>query len=204
MSIAIGEARPAGGLCTSLQVFVCDLHGSARIASEECFSGAPEWQCHHTRPRCDASVADLVQLCLLCRMLNAKVIFEIGTLQGYTTLHFALNSAPDAEVFSLDLPPEGGSTRAFRTTGIDEHLIHKLGTKRQYVFDGLPAAQKIHCLYGDSATFDYAQFADKVDLFFIDGAHSNGVSKWLQQFAQNHDHDVYAIPGGSLAFMVVR
>jgi Methyltransferase domain len=178
-------------------------------------------------------LADLVQLCLLCRLLNAKVIFEIGTLQGYTTLHFALNSAPEAEVYSLDLPPEGGSEPALRTTIIDESLIHKLGTKRRYVFDGLPAAQKIHCLYGDSATFDYSPFAGKVDLFFIDGAHSyeyvrsdtmnafkcchpgsviawhdfgrlgvNGVSKWLQELS--HKHELYAIPGGSLAFMVVR
>jgi len=178
-------------------------------------------------------LADLVQLCLLCRLLDAKVIFEIGTLQGYTTLHFALNSRPDGEVYSLDLPPEGGSAPALRTTVIDERLIHKLGTKRQYVFDGLPAAQKIHCLYGDSATFDYTPFAGKVDLFFIDGAHSydyvrsdtmnalkcchpgsviawhdfgrfgvNGVSKWLWELSQKHE--VYSIPGGSLAFMVVR
>jgi hypothetical protein len=47
-------------------------------------------------------LADLVQLCLLCRLLDAKVIFEIGT-KGYTTLHFALNSASDAEV-SIYLP----------------------------------------------------------------------------------------------------
>jgi hypothetical protein len=178
-------------------------------------------------------LADLVQLCLLCRLLNAKVIFEIGTLQGYTTLHFALNSAEEAEVYSLDLPPEGGSAPALRTTVIDESLIHKLGTKRRYVFDGLPSARKIHCLYGDSATFDYAPYAGKVDLFFIDGAHSyeyvrsdtlnaikcchpgsviawhdfgrfgvNGVSKWLREFSR--EHEVYSIPGGSLAFMLVR
>lgn len=177
-------------------------------------------------------LADLVQLCLLCRLLNAKVVFEIGTLQGYTTLHFALNSADNAQVFSLDLPPDGTLTPALRTTLVDENVANELGKKRKYVFEGLPAERKIKCLYGDSATFDYSPYAGKVDLFFIDGAHSyeyvksdtlnalkcchpgsviawhdfgrfgvNGVSKWLRELGQQHN--VYSIPGGSLAFMLV-
>jgi len=178
-------------------------------------------------------LADIVQLSLLCRLLKPAVVFEIGTLQGYTTLHLAMNSGEDAKVYTLDLPAEGGNAPALRTTVIDEDLIHKLGSKRQYVFDGLPAARNIQCLYGDSATFDYSPFAGKVDLFFIDGAHSyeyvrsdtlnalkcchpgsviawhdfgrygvNGVSKWLWEFSR--EREVYSIPGGSLAFMVVR
>jgi predicted O-methyltransferase YrrM len=177
-------------------------------------------------------LADLVQLCLLCRLLNAKIVFEIGTLQGYTRLHLALNSGSDAEVYTLDLPPEGGETPALRTTVVDESVIRMLGAKRRYAFEGLPAARKIHCLYGDSAAFDYGPFVGKVDLFFIDGAHSyeyvrsdtmntlkcchpGSVIAWhdFGRFGVNgvsrwlrefsRDHVVYSIPGGSLAFMVI-
>src|SRR5947207_15586883 len=42
------------------------------------------------------SAADIVSLCMVARMLRPKRIFEIGTLNGYTALHFAAN-APDAE-----------------------------------------------------------------------------------------------------------
>jgi predicted O-methyltransferase YrrM len=177
-------------------------------------------------------LADLVQLCLLCRLINAKVVFEIGTLQGYTTLHFALNSTEDAQVYTLDLPPEGKDSPLLRTTITDENVMHQVRGKPKYVFDGLPASRKIHCLHGDSAAFDYSPFAGKVDLFFIDGAHSyeyvqsdtlnalkcchpgsviawhdfgrfgvNGVAKWLREFSR--ERQVYSIPGGSLAFMVV-
>src|SRR3712207_5275930 len=48
--------------------------------------------------------ADLVSLCLICRILKPRTIFEIGTFRGYTALHFALNTPDDARVYTLDLP----------------------------------------------------------------------------------------------------
>jgi predicted O-methyltransferase YrrM len=47
---------------------------------------------------------DILSLSILATLSNAKLIFEIGTLDGYTALHFAMNSAPDAMIYSLDLP----------------------------------------------------------------------------------------------------
>src|ERR1044071_1525579 len=46
---------------------------------------------------------DILNLCMLCRGLNAKNIFEIGTFHGYTALHLAMNSPEDAVVYTLDL-----------------------------------------------------------------------------------------------------
>jgi hypothetical protein len=109
---------------------------------------------------------------------------------------------------------------------------HIDAASRDYAFSGTPQAAKITCLWGDSAAFDYTPYHGQVDLFFIDGAHSyeyvrsdtqnalacchagsviawhdfgrvgvNGVSRWLVELAR--DRPVFAIPGGSLAFMVV-
>jgi predicted O-methyltransferase YrrM len=174
--------------------------------------------------------ADLVSLCLLCQILRPRVVFEIGTLRGYTAYHFALNTGPDTEIYTLDLPPDGSARPSLATTVMDEAIIGALN--RRYSFSETPEAGKITCLYGDSAVFDYTPYHARVDLFFIDGSHSyeyvrsdtqqalacchpgsviawhdfgrmgvNGVTRWLVELAR--ERPVYAIPGGSLAFMVV-
>jgi len=173
---------------------------------------------------------DIVSLCMLTRLVKPRVIFEIGTLRGYTTLHFALNAAVDVQVYTLDLPSNGTERPRLATTYIDD--LHIASQKREYLFNGSAVEDTIQCLFGDTATFDFTPYNGKVDLFFIDGAHSyeyvrsdtlnalrcchpgsvvawhdfgrmgvNGVSKWLVEFSK--DHQIYSVPGGSLAFMVV-
>jgi predicted O-methyltransferase YrrM len=177
-------------------------------------------------------IADLVSLCMICRAVKPKVVFEIGTFTGYTALHFALNSPEEARIYTLDLP-KGEVVPKLRTTTVDRQHVKEHAAIPCYIFDQSPAASKITCLAGDSATFDFTPFHHTVDFFFIDGAHSyeyvrsdtlnalqcchpgsviawhdfgrvgvNGVSRWICELSS--DHDIYAIPGGSLAFMVVK
>jgi hypothetical protein len=42
----------------------------------------------------------------------------------------------------------------------------------QPVFAGKPESRKIMQLFSDSASFDFSDFRAKIDLFFVDGAHS--------------------------------
>jgi predicted O-methyltransferase YrrM len=176
---------------------------------------------------------DLMSLCLLCQLVKPKTVFEIGTLRGYTTLHFALNVATDARVLTLDLPIGKPNQPALKTTAVDTRHIEMHGAVRRYCFDGSEVASKITCLFGDSATFDYTPYHGAVDLFFIDGAHSyeyvrsdtmralecchpGSVIAWhdFGRFGVNgvsrwlrefaRDHAVYSVPGGSLAFMRVE
>ena len=51
-----------------------------------------------------SSLADIISLCLICRIIKPNLIFEIGTFQGYTTHHLALNTPENARIFTLDLP----------------------------------------------------------------------------------------------------
>lgn len=177
---------------------------------------------------------DLVNLCVLCRMLNPSVVFEIGTAGGLTSLHFALN-APSARVFTLDLPIDRPVTPELRTTLVDGwHIRGSAQASGRHVFNGRPEAERIECLYGDSATFDYSRWHGTVDLFFIDGAHSyeyvrsdtehalrcvrpGGVIAW-HDFGRagvngvsrvvlelaRAGHRPFAVPGGSVAFMKVE
>lgn len=173
---------------------------------------------------------DLLSLCLLCRAIEPRTIFEIGTFVGYTSYHMALNTPAETRIHTLDLPPADRDT-TLRTTATDHKLIDQdVGPA---VFEGTAASEKIERLYGDSATFDFSEWHDAVDLFFVDGAHSyeyvradtlnalrcvrpggvvvwhdygrleqNGVTRWLHELAR--DHEIFAVPNGSIAYHVVR
>lgn len=171
---------------------------------------------------------DILSLCILCRALDARNIFEIGTFHGYTTLHLAMNSADDAKVYTLDLGPDPAVS--LDLTAVDRQVI----TEREdsCCFRDHAAGTKIRRLFGDSAKFDFSPFAGKIDLFFIDGAHSYeyvkidtqnalkcchpgsaiawhdygrtqfGVTRFLQELAK--EMPVYVVPCGSLAFTILR
>lgn len=181
-----------------------------------------------------AYTADIISLCLICQVMKPKVVFEIGTYRGYTALHFALNTPETARVYTLDLPRDQAVRPRLRTTAIDdEQASFYMRSTERYCFENSPVASKISVLFGDSATFDYSAFHGKIDLFFIDGAHSydyvrsdtlnalecchpgsilvwhdfgkvgtHGVSRWILEMAKSYE--IQSIPGGSLAFMVVK
>lgn len=176
-------------------------------------------------------LVDLVGLCILCRAMQARTIFEIGTLNGYSALHLALNSPDDSTVYTLDLPT-GAPRPSLKVTLSDVAHANRGAATTRYWFSGTEAESKIQTLHGDSATFDFAPWHGKVDLFFIDGAHSyeyvrsdtenalrcvrpggaiawhdfgrrgvNGVSFYLRELAAQ-GRRIYVVPGGSLAYAV--
>jgi Methyltransferase domain len=114
---------------------------------------------------------DAVYLALLSVILKPETIFEIGTYQGESAAIFALNSSLEAKIYTLDLPPGGNVTSTLPTTKIDDFEI-KGAAKSNYFYQSIPGKEKVLQLYGDSAVFNFEPFYKKVDLFFIDGAHS--------------------------------
>jgi hypothetical protein len=206
---------------------VCEVFGidsSVPVVLHES-AASPYWLCPVA-----SFTADLVAMCMLCQILRPKLIFEIGTFHGSGALHWASN-APGAEVYTLDLPPK--SSPALSTTTTDRTYIQEPGNGKRLLFERKPEANRIHCLYGDSASFDYSAFSERVDLFFIDGAHSY---EYVRNDTHNalrcchpgsviawHDYgrvgfngvsrwlhefatqgrEIYRVPGGSLAYMRV-
>ncbi|HMG72605.1 MAG TPA: class I SAM-dependent methyltransferase [Pyrinomonadaceae bacterium] len=173
---------------------------------------------------------DLISLCLITRLTQPKTIFEIGTFEGVSAVHFALNSPSDCRIYTLDLPSDESAAPNLRLTVADEEVIE---VKGKTVFNAYPEeSKKVVELHGDSAFFDFEPYVGKVDLFFVDGSHSyeyvksdsenafrcvrkNGVilwhdygrygphevSKYLHQIAKQKE--IYRLPGGSLAIHVV-
>jgi len=205
---------------------VFDIFPQAQLADISLCNVAGSW--FHKVP---SFAADIVGLCLLCRAIRPKVVFEIGTDTGYTAVHLGLNTPNDCSIFTLDLPRD--VRPILPTTVMDDAIARKHIQRRRYIWEETKIAYKIHTLFGDSAAFDYSPYRDRVDLFFIDGAHSyeyvrsdtlnalecchhgsviawhdfgrvgvNGVTRWLVKFSKQHQ--VYSIPGGSLAFCAIE
>lgn len=120
----------------------------------------------------NVSALELAALGALASRPGVKSIFEIGTFNGLTALNFALNSAADARIFTLDLPPENKGDTSLQAAGGD--LKYIVQERKGWLFHQgrRPEEAKITQLFGDSATFDYAAHRNATDLVFVDGAHS--------------------------------
>jgi len=112
-------------------------------------------------------------LATLVKEVNPQAIFEIGTYNGFTTLHLAINSPESCKIFTLDLPPDYNILKA-KKLSYDDLLVIKLSQKtiNQRFYKKHALEGKITELYGDSATFNFSDYYGKMDVVFIDGNHS--------------------------------
>ncbi|MFN3420404.1 MAG: class I SAM-dependent methyltransferase [Armatimonadota bacterium] len=111
---------------------------------------------------------ELTALAIIFRCLQPKRIVEIGTSEGRTTLNLALNAPPDAEIITVDLPPElTGEHRKYSGPNYRQMNIEEPGA----LFRNHPAASKIKLVFADSTEFDWTPYERSVDFVFIDGAH---------------------------------
>ncbi|MDA0578110.1 MAG: class I SAM-dependent methyltransferase [Verrucomicrobia bacterium] len=96
--------------------------------------------------------------------------FEIGTFDGRTTLNIARNAPPAARTFTLDLP-----RRALRQTRLpmdarEEKYVDKESSGAR--FSRAPERERITQLEGDSASFGFDSYEERMECVFIDGSHA--------------------------------
>ncbi|SDG53123.1 Methyltransferase domain-containing protein [Dyadobacter soli] len=106
----------------------------------------------------------------LVKKWNPRRIFEIGTFEGRTTLNMALNSSTDAEIITLDLPADELASTRMDIEDDEVRYVKKDVSGERFI--GHPAASKIRQVFGDSATFDFSEYHNSVDVAFIDGSHA--------------------------------
>ncbi len=124
------------------------------------------------------SSEELIAICSLIQACNPKNLLEIGTFNGLTTLHMAVNSNLDAKIHTLDLStlddypketldPEDIKyiTSPFKK---DKHYLHTVYN------------HKIIEHEGNSLSYSFSKFTEdnaKMDFIFIDGGHSYQIVK---------------------------
>jgi predicted O-methyltransferase YrrM len=110
-------------------------------------------------------------LATIVTAIRPKKIFETGTFRGVGTLTMALN-APDADIYTLDLPEEYSDAEVQTLTKGDKEWVRLSRTSTGFAFLHHPAATRIHQLRGNSLTFTPPDLLANTDLCFIDGGHS--------------------------------
>lgn len=139
---------------------IVTLEEIAPVGTEFVVSRPPNWDGSMT-------ITEISSVCHLIAARRPRKVLEIGSFKGLTTLNIAMN-APDAEIHTLDLPPDGDLTATKFETN-DENIITSRGG---YYYEARPEAARVHQHYGDTATFDYGQIGSGVDFCLIDAAHS--------------------------------
>lgn len=112
---------------------------------------------------------ELKCICKLVKWYKPDSIFEIGTFDGRTTLNMAMNN-PSAKIITLDLPRQEIYKTKLRIKKGDRRFIDKDISGSRFI--GTFYESNITQIYGDSASFDYKPYENKIDFVFIDGSHS--------------------------------
>jgi hypothetical protein len=112
------------------------------------------------------SFGELVILARVTKVLQPRTVFEIGTYNGLTTAVFLLNSNPDAQIVTLDLPAEPVEGEGYILGDRELVMSRQLGAVPEAM--GLRRYTQLLC---DSMTFDPSPYKNSVGLGLIDAAH---------------------------------
>jgi hypothetical protein len=120
----------------------------------------------------DVSWQELVTISSLVAHYQPLRIFEIGTFMGKTTYHLAANSPDQAQVFTLDLPPDDFE-QTIAQNPYDMNLLHE-GKRHEvgYYFKNTTYQNKITQIFCDSRSFDETTYAHSMDMIFVDADHT--------------------------------
>jgi predicted O-methyltransferase YrrM len=139
---------------------VVTLDEITSVATEFLVSRPPDWGGSMT-------ITEISSLCNLVAARHPRKVLEIGSFRGLTTLNIALN-AKDAEIHTLDLPPDAEPA----STKFNTNDVNIIVSRGDYYYEDRPEATRIQQHYGDTATFDYSEIGPGVDFCLIDAAHS--------------------------------
>ena len=135
---------------------------------------------------------------------SANKIFEFGTCSGKTSHIMALNAPNNATVYTLTIHPNDVVELEFNSAD-DRYHQHKAIEEAafdNFYYEGQETESKIQQIFCDSKRFDERPFSEKIDLVFIDGAHTwsyveNDTNKALEMVTEGgvilwHDYKVEA------------
>ncbi len=111
-------------------------------------------------------------LATLTAYLKPKKIFEIGTYNGFSTLHFEKNAPQETVIYTLDLPLDKREV-VLKNDLIEAHRdIKNMNLNERRFFRAGESNGRIVELFGDSMAFDFSPYYGKIDLVFVDANHS--------------------------------
>ena len=144
------------------------------ISWRQCISSRGVQIREHDKANGNIRISELAVLSLFAQEADENTnVFEIGTFDGRTSLNLAFSSPNTCKIYTLDLKPEMDTK--FALASGEHHMVEKkmsgarIGKYKETHKD---IAEKIHQLYGDSASFDFSPYYDSCSLVFVDGSHA--------------------------------
>ncbi|UCC94806.1 MAG: class I SAM-dependent methyltransferase [Candidatus Omnitrophota bacterium] len=109
--------------------------------------------------------------------VSARTIFEFGTYNGYANVHHSKKTSPQSTIYTIDLPREDTAQDMKRLSLIQAHDDMRTVKVARDLGVGTLFAQRqeypnIIQLFGDTLMYDFSPWFGKIDLCFIDAAHS--------------------------------
>ena len=122
-------------------------------------------------PYCGQSPLEILVLCGLAKERRPRLILEIGTFQGFTTLLLAQNTPPETRLVSVDLP-SGSVETAYQLT--EPGLVAKRGSRSSCagLWEKYAVHERITQILCDSAKLTPKDLPDGIDFIFVDGSHN--------------------------------
>ena len=120
----------------------------------------------------NVSYYELLIISSLVAFHKPKVVLEIGTFNGNTTLQMALNAPKEAIIHTLDLPPFEVTTKEPILKSDLPFVFEKEKKVRKYIKSQIE--HKIKQYLGDSTAYNFKLFTKEglPEFVFIDGGHS--------------------------------
>lgn len=120
-------------------------------------------------PNASLSPGEILALGAIVRLRQPQRILEVGTFEGNTTLNLAANAPADAQVTTLDLPPQFEGSFGMDVPGRMQNPTAAPRVGRQFLNGSRDG--RIQQVFGDSAVLDWSTLDGPFDLIFIDGCH---------------------------------
>ncbi len=118
----------------------------------------------------NVSAFELTVINTFIKLRKPSKILELGTFDGRTTLNMASNSSTNTKIWTLDLPKTEMEKTPLPLAPLDRQFISK--DRSGTLFLDTEAEKKITQLYGDTATFNFKQLNNSIDMVFVDASHS--------------------------------
>jgi predicted O-methyltransferase YrrM len=114
-------------------------------------------------------IEEVASLLAIVKFSGAKKVFEIGTFDGGTALNLAANTPDDAQIVTLDLPPDWNGDFSSNTPRALRNITNRTTVGQRFL--DTPQQKKITQVFGDSSTIDWTKLPVPFDIVFIDGCH---------------------------------
>lgn len=114
-------------------------------------------------------IEECAALAAIAKFRDAKRILEIGTFDGTTALNLAANTSPDAQIVTVDLPPNWSGDLSLPTPREFRNVTDRQGVGRRFL--NTPYEHKIRQIFGDSAKLNWSELQGPFDMIFIDACH---------------------------------